>query len=295
MTEPLPPLTDEDLSAYLDQEVTPEVRARIQADPGALGRVAELASARDALAASAPAPLPADVVDAMIARALDTFEASPGGPADQTGVTPPPPPTSIHRARRRGSSQSVTWMVAAAVVALVAIGSALIWSGVQTTETSDTAGNADTAASEAEQQTARQDPAAGSSDSEAAFDAAPPASGEPAELTDLGSAATPAELRRSLADGFPDHAAPENPPDADDTATGQSDEPITVGQVDTCTQQIGLRHGGNDVIDVGTATVGGERYLVYDLELAEPHAAGDHLVAVVEVSHGCPPFITFYR
>ena len=34
---------------------------------------------------------------------------------------------------------------------------------------------------------------------------------------------------------------------------------------------------GNDVIDVGTATVGGERYLVYDLELAEPHAAGDHL------------------
>lgn len=297
MTEPHLPLTDEDLSAYLDNEVTPEVRARIEADPQALGQVQDLVAARDAVAASRPAPLPSHVVDAMVARALDSFDSSGAASSEQPDSAPLAPPSSIARARRGRASRSATWMVAAAVVALVAIGSGLIWSGVQSTESSDVAGSADTAATEAERQAARQDPDSDSDNAEAFFDGAPPTSVEPAEVTDLGSAETPAELRRSLAEGFPADSGPVSSPAAEASDGGAAgEEPITIGQVDSCAQQLGVRHGtGNDVTDVGTATVDGERYLVYDLELAEPHDAGDHLVAVVEIGHGCAPFITFYR
>ena len=287
MTEPLLPLSDEDLSAYPDDEVTAALRARIEDDPQAQQRVRVLSAARDAVAAAPPTPLPPDVVDAMIARAIESLDA----PADP----PLAPPTSIRRGRRGGSAQSTTWMVAAAVVALVAIGLGMVWSGVQSTETSDTAGNADAAASEAERQAARQESDAEGGTADAAFEERPPASVEPAQLVDLGSSSTGAELRRSLVDGFPvdDQDTTSDQVEAD--PPGDS-EPITVGQVDSCTQQIGVRHGSDaEVVDVGVATVSGERYLVYDLALAEAHDAGDHLVAVVRVDHGCSPFITFYR
>lgn len=301
MTEPLLPLSDEDLSAYLDDEVSAEVRARIEADPDALAEVRSLALARDLVAGSQPPPLAPDVVDSMISRALDGLDPSTesAGAPDSADDAPLAPPTAIGRRRRGRSSTSTTWMVAAAVVALVAIGLGMVWSGVQSTETSDTAGTADTVASEAERQAARQE--ADASEGEASdaaggvFEEPPAASLRPAEVVDLGTFTTGAELRRSLAQGFPagsdtvtaDQVEGDT---ADDSAT------ITVGQVDSCIQQLGLRHEPDaEVVDVGVATLSEQHYLVFDLALAEAHEAGDHLVAVVAVDHGCSPLITFYR
>jgi len=61
---------DELASAYLDDAVTDEERARVDADPALRSRVDELRRVRDALRASAVEPASADARDSAIASAL---------------------------------------------------------------------------------------------------------------------------------------------------------------------------------------------------------------------------------
>ena len=61
---------DELASAYLDDAVTDEERARVDADPALRSRVDELRRARDALRGSTVEPAAADARDSAIARAL---------------------------------------------------------------------------------------------------------------------------------------------------------------------------------------------------------------------------------
>lgn len=288
MTNTPPPLTDEDLSAYLDDEVSPEVRARIEGDPKARERAQVLGRARDALRVAPVAPLSDDVVDSMIGRAIQELDSPDDAPVA--------PPASIQQRRRGRTSQSATWMVAASVVALVAIGIGLIWSGVESTETTDTADVAADAPTDTEGQAARQSPEAveEGATADAIFEERPAASLEPAQVVDLGSHDSDAALRRSLAGGFAPDA---DPVPADEVATeaALAPTPITVGQLDSCIQQLGVRHGHDaEITDVGVAGVDDERYLVFDM-VVEDDEAGDHLVAVVSVDHGCSPLITFYR
>src|SRR4051812_6395945 len=81
MTDHLPPLSDEDLSAALDGEAPPEVVARIAADPGAQARSAALAAVRNAVAEQ-PDPLRAAAVDELIVGALAAVGTTGEGGGD---------------------------------------------------------------------------------------------------------------------------------------------------------------------------------------------------------------------
>ncbi len=130
MTDPtLPPLSDDDLSAALDGQVTPDVQARIDADPAARVRLEQLRSAARLIGAEPVAPLPAATVDDLIGRALaaadDPATGDPAGSGPAGDVVFLAPPTS----GRRGVP---TWLVAAAVVVLVLAGLGLVFTGRDT-------------------------------------------------------------------------------------------------------------------------------------------------------------------
>jgi hypothetical protein len=121
---PSPSFSDDDLSADLDGELDAETHARIAGDPVARARQAELAAAA-AFVATPVSPLDADVAD----RLVTTAAATP---------------------RRRGRGPT-PWLVAAAVILLVAVGMTLVWSGRDTG--SDEASSQRTAADAAEPET----------------------------------------------------------------------------------------------------------------------------------------------
>jgi hypothetical protein len=98
-------LDDEQLSALLDGE--PADRAHLASCASCASRLTALGDARDALAAATVAPLPADVLDALVGRALDA------------ATTVDPAIVPLTRGRRRPPPP--TWLAgaAAALVALV--------------------------------------------------------------------------------------------------------------------------------------------------------------------------------
>lgn len=133
---------DELLSADIDGETSPSEHARIEADPGLVARRRELRAAAD-VAGRPPDPLPAGAVDALVARALDTLGAAPLAPPVATSipppptgppVAPPPPPIPLVRTRR-----ITPLLVAAAVVAVVAIGVGVIVATKSPTKETNTA------------------------------------------------------------------------------------------------------------------------------------------------------------
>jgi hypothetical protein len=120
---------DELASAYLDGEVTPDERARVEGDPALRARVEDLRLARDALA-STP-------VDAPRAEARDAAIRAAVGAANVVDLT------SV-RTRRR------LRLVAVAAAALIAIGAAGVLLRSRTTESStSTAAGTRSAASSA--------------------------------------------------------------------------------------------------------------------------------------------------
>ncbi|HKA04547.1 MAG TPA: zf-HC2 domain-containing protein [Acidimicrobiales bacterium] len=113
MSDPTRPPSDEldELaSAYLDGEVTPDERARVEADPDLRARVGELGAVRAALAAP---PDPAD------AAARDRALAAAHAEAVASGSTAAVVPIGRHRRSRRGLA--VVGAVAAAVIAIVLV------------------------------------------------------------------------------------------------------------------------------------------------------------------------------
>lgn len=283
MTDPDAPLTDEDLSAAIDGRADPHVMDRIRSDPAAQARAGQLDAARRLVADQPVAPLDPSVVDSLVARAMAAADTPAGVAPGDAGVTPlvaPPRPAG----RRPGPP---VWAVAATVVALVAIGLGLIWSG----QRSDDDASGGTLAGPGTTQTdAGAAPDAESQDASPGDDQDPsfaPEAGVAAPLIDLGAFATAADLRTSLRDGVAttgDLASPEVAP--------------TTAAVQRCGTQLAvLLQGegiGADPDRRAFAEVDGAPTLVYEFDLAEPTASATSLISAV-APDTCDPLVTFFR
>jgi hypothetical protein len=120
MTDPRDPHTDELdelISAYLDGEVTPEERARVEEDPQLLARVDELRSVVDLWAQDLPCPTDAER-DAVLAVALAGVTAA----AADDGRTPTSL-TTVRAGRTRWARPAA--LVASAVAVVVLAGGAV--------------------------------------------------------------------------------------------------------------------------------------------------------------------------
>jgi hypothetical protein len=116
------PFLDADLvSAYLDNEVTAEERARIESSPDLLAQVAELTGLRTNLRSVSPAP--AGVRETAMAAAMAAFgtaDIAADAPAD-SGTTDSAPsfaPVISLAARRQRMYRVVTGVAAASVLAI---------------------------------------------------------------------------------------------------------------------------------------------------------------------------------
>jgi hypothetical protein len=132
MTSPPPPPSGHDadgpvdetdalLSAVLDDVATADERARVEGDPTLHRRLEDLRSLRHQLREPVE-PLPPDQVDAMVLAALDAAEATHAETAADRDDGQDPEPVPLHSRpghRRHGRRP---WLVAAAVVAFLALG-----------------------------------------------------------------------------------------------------------------------------------------------------------------------------
>lgn len=141
MTDPTQPLTDEDLSAVVDGEATPDVVARVQADPSARARLEAFRAAATSIGQTPVPPLDPTTVDGLIARAIhESEEVAPEPDSAHDAVVAPLP-------SRRGGRGAPPWLVAAGIAVLVAIGLGLVWSGTRSdpTDTVASGSSADSA------------------------------------------------------------------------------------------------------------------------------------------------------
>lgn len=251
MTSPASPFSDDELSLAIDGELDADRAALLEADPVARAR-------RDALAAAAARvgtavePLDATAVDQLIAAALEAPLAPSAPPRTTRGPQP--------------------WLVAAAVVALVAVGLGLVWSGrgTQSDQASfQTVGNSISAADEATESGAGSgrdgaEEAAGSM-AETAPEASTDTSSAPTttapglpvlpDALALGEFASGDELREALADAFPASAQP------------TSAEVPSAAALERCATQLQVTLDlAGDPLRTGFATVDGRAVLVYEFE-----------------------------
>ena len=101
--------TDDELSLALDGKADAALQARIDASPEAQARLEQLRAAATLVSGTPIPPLDAEVVDGLIATAVDTPIAPNQRVAARRGPTP--------------------WLVAAAVILLMAVGLSLVWAG----------------------------------------------------------------------------------------------------------------------------------------------------------------------
>jgi hypothetical protein len=175
---------DDLASAALDDDVDPDERARIDADPALRARLGELADVRAMLAAT-PAP-GAPAREAAIAAALDAFDELRAGASEMpAAITLPPAPVLSLVARRR-----VRWALSAAAAVVVVVGGAIALSQGRgdDTESAATAPAAD----------AFEAPAERSQQPESAGDEAPPATDA---ATAVGAPSDLGEAPAVVADG----------------------------------------------------------------------------------------------
>lgn len=213
MTDPTPPLSDEDLSAVLDGEATPDVVARVQADPRARARLDAFRRVATSVGRAPVDPLAPSTVDDLVARAL----AEASGPAAATYPPPTGDPVVTPLAPPRGNRPAPRWLVAAAIVALVAIGLGLVWSGTNDGDADTLAGSgtpngADEADGGAESASDASESPDEPLESEGPGVGAQPANpavptttaaGDDDLVGDLGTFADADELRTALARSFP--------------------------------------------------------------------------------------------
>lgn len=309
MNDPLPPLTDDDLSAHLDGEAGTDVVARLATDPAARTRLDELRAAAQAVTDASVTPLEPELADDLIARALDAPAAAEdvATPGDEAVVTP-------FTGRRGASSQ---WLVAAVVLVLVAAGLALVWSGTRDTGGDDLA--SETAASEREADatapeaggdgaansaagsagdasSADTDAGAGSNAPTTATEGALAYADEGVTLPDLGSFDTSEALRTSLATAFPADVAA-------GPAVGPSG-PITDAAVERCAALlIEVLPVEGDPLNTGMARVSGETVLVYEFGAAPEAGSTTTTVAGAPATSlttavrpaACDPLFVFQR
>lgn len=268
MTDPRPPLTDDDLSAILDGEAGADVTARFQSDPAARDRFARLQEAREAVRQSIVPPLAPSVVDQLVARALDA------GLGTATGPAAPPPPGVIAFPPRPSRSGPPRWLVAAVVVALVGIGVALVWSGTHQDDGQQDAG------AKAPGTTLTIKQPAGTGDHGAAPEQTPAA-----RVGDLGSFSTKEALRTSLTPGIPTDAEPVSRGDAPSAAS-----------VTRCSTQVATilsaEGVGETPVRTAVADIDGDQHLVFQFDYRAAGSKATGLVAIVEPT-SCDPVLTF--
>ncbi len=306
MTDPRPPLTDDELSGALDGETAPDVSARLAQDPAAQQRSAELRAVGDTLRSHPVAPLDPTTVDQLVSRALAEADVEPGsepetGSEPATGQPGGPSPVVTPLAPARARRSAPPWLVAAAVVVLVAVGLGLVWSGQRDDrdQASDTAalavdedagsgGGSD--GSDQESATSEDEVSAGRGDD------APAAESDEAPVT--GEAPPLTDGLRSLGD-FPDEAALRSAL-ASTVPTGRSTTSAEVpasDEVARCDTQV--RHVF-DLPDPPTATVlatiADEEVLVFGYERAsfEDASTPTTFVTVVDPAT-CTPRLSFER
>ncbi len=278
MTDQPTPLTDEELSAALDDQADASVAARVAASPEAHARSAELAAAAALVANAAVPELPATAVDTLINGALDV----PLAPA----------------APRRESRGPRPWLVAAAVAALAAVGLGLVLSGRGASE--DHASRSSGAGNDVAESTT-----AGDGELDAApeaFDTASESgsiagSDTPSTLAtvgvlpvvDLGAFADGDALREALATSFPTEAAR--------NTTGSSSRAMPAdAAVTRCGDQLKVTlELESDPLNAGYATVADSPVLVYEFA-APSFADGSPTTLVAAVGEAaCDQVVLFER
>ncbi len=269
MNDPLPPLSDEDLSAVIDGEAGPGLLARVEADPRAQARLVTLRRAIAGLQGDPVIPLDQATVDQLIARALAPAAAE---------VTALPP-----RASRRTPP---SWLVAAAVVACMAIGLGLVLSdrsnsGTTTIAASDqkSSGSADLE-SEAGAPSGPHDLATTVSGNgyEAAID-----------TVELGSFATDDALRNALKEQFPGQNT---------ATTGSASAPgsLTDLQVTRCQTQVqNVLSITAEPTHVGQALVAGAAVLVYEFPASSITGSTPVPIVAAVTVETCAQVFTFQR
>ncbi|WP_426570664.1 hypothetical protein [Aquihabitans sp. McL0605] len=281
MTDHPTSFSDDELSAAIDGEADADLQARIDADPDASARQAELRAASDRVAGSPIEPLPADTVDDLIASALDA----------------PMAPAKPARAARSGPAP---WLVAAGVAVLMAIGLSLIWAGrsSQDDQASSTAAEASTTA--AAESSAKSDTRAGGhgSDSSAADAQLDSSTAAPtttkslaAQATYLGDFATGAKLREALGGGGAWTAA------TGSFGSAKTADVPAAAAIDRCAQQLQVTLSLADPpVQVGYGKVGTDPVLVYEFSTTSvvDKKTPATLVAAVGVD-ACDQVVIFQR
>ena len=127
-------------SAYLDDEVTADERARVEADPVLLAEVDRLRVVRDALAATDPAPI--SIREDHLASALGAWDRLPEaerlgtrddtGGADATTVAA----ASAMSGSLKGRSRR-RWVLGAAAALMVVVGAGVVLQQIDPTDSND--------------------------------------------------------------------------------------------------------------------------------------------------------------
>lgn len=296
----LPPPTDDDLSLALDGEADADLLARIEASPGARARLEELRAAQSLLASSTVAALDDDVVDDLIASAVDT-------------------PIAPQHQRTRRPRGAAPWLVAAAVIVLMAIGLSLVWAG-RSSDQDKADASFDAVGAEIEQQAG--DAGADSSFSErssggrsapdtvsgghgAATTSGSPSASADTPLLYLGAYASADDLRAATATSLADaqtngetglaFGSP-SPESGDATGFSAEDPPERAG-VDRCAEQLQVTLSMKAApLQTGYATVDGKDVLVYEFATASARDADRETTLVAAVgADACDQVVIFER
>lgn len=308
--------TDEELSAHLDGVGPPELGDRISADPNAQARLDELARTRDAVRSAPPAPLGDDVVDELVTNALATMaqpsrQQASGGP-EPTAIGMPRSPSGEmgdegEENRRRGFPP--TWLVAASIAVLLAVGLGLVWNDTrgpsetfetasagldETSSGSDPAGSGRESGSDSdgvgmdpEVSTSPHESSGSDQPAPTASDGAAPTIVADAPVIDLGHHDDIATLRRTLVAGFPGESV------SDDLSAGVD---VSAEEVERCgfQSQLLLR-GDAPAVAQGTARAGDEALLVYEFVVTPLQGPVEETVALVAADDSCRLVTAFVR
>ncbi|HWJ97653.1 MAG TPA: hypothetical protein VNQ33_05795 [Acidimicrobiales bacterium] len=296
MTE-LPPLSDDDLSLALDGEADAALLARIDARPEAQARLAELRAAQELLGSASVPALDDDAVDQLVATAVDT----------------PVPP---EHGRSRGQRHAAPWIVAAAVILLMAVGLSLVWAGRSDDQ--------DQASASLTSQDSTAEPSAGKAAADSSFSGAGTAASEvdtgahgaptttvttvtgtaAVPVLYLGSYPTAADLRTATATSLGDawkRSDTRLQYDGDDEEstdrTNRSANPPAQAAIDRCADQLrvtlSMKAGP---IQTGYATVDGKDVLVYEFATASARDADRETTLVAAVgADACDEVVIFER
>ncbi|MEO6987225.1 MAG: hypothetical protein ABI239_01100 [Aquihabitans sp.] len=295
MTEPLPPLSDEDLSAALDGMAEPDVEARIQADPSARARLDALRAASETIGRGSAPTLDANTVDALIAQAIEVGNspAEDGEPSSAPQVSPDGVVTPL-APRRRSGTGTQRWLVAAVIVVLMAIGLGLVYSGTRSPQNETAAVSTQNERAASSSDTA--EPAADGADAAMpdhfdteASGAAPEADAsdqEPAALDQLGSFDDIRSLRSELRDGFPPDSAP---------VVGDRPSNISVDRCNNFIQTVlGNMSPAPEPEALGYVSVDGDPYLVYEYSITDSSTSGSKLITAANPD-SCDLLFNFVR